>query len=295
MCQSKQSTPLASIIILAKNEERNIERCLRKVFNQNLKDFEVILIDSGSNDKTLQIASKFPVSTKRIKEKDFHHAITRNLGISLSKGKYIVFLTADSYPENPRWLEKLLAPFKDVQVAAAFSRQIPKSKTNPIESAFIEQTYPRIKKRISSKDLNGKDPGKIVLLSDVSSAYRREIACFKDTVSLAEDQEIAVRLLKKNYCIVYAPDSIVRHSHNYSAISLLKRYVASGNSSSKLHKDGFSLERSLRYVVELFAFSLAYVIKSEIQNKVYWFFYSIFYNSLKILAFGLGYILTRIH
>ena len=266
------------------------------MFGQNLSNFEVILIDSGSKDRTLQIASEFPLRIISIDEEDFHHARTRNLGVSLSKGKYIVFLTADAYPINAAWLNELLEPFKNEQIAATYSRQIPLNKTNPIERAFLELTYPRDNRKIVLKEVLEGDPSNFVLLSDVSSAYRKEVVEFNEAIKFCEDQEIALRLLEAGHGVAYVPTSLVCHAHNYSIASLLKRYYFVGKSAAEFLGKGFDPFQSLRYAVRLFSSSFAYVIRnSGTKKKTYWFFYSIFYNSLKILAFGLGHMLAGIH
>ena len=85
-----------SIVILTKNEEKNIGRCLSGVFSQETdKEYEVIVIDSGSTDNTLNIVRNFPVRVVQIKAHEFADGGTRNLGAQLAYGKYIVFLVAD--------------------------------------------------------------------------------------------------------------------------------------------------------------------------------------------------------
>jgi rhamnosyltransferase len=289
-----EASPSASIVILAKNEGQNIGKCLKSLFAQRFNDFEVIFIDSGSTDNTLEIASKFPIRIFRISEKEFHHAQTRNVGISLSQGKYVVFLTADAYPFNPVWLEQLLKPFEEDEIAATYSRQISKDKTNPIETAFLLQTYPRNSKRNHLRKMQSGDPGDFVILSDVSSAYRKHLVKFEASMEFSEDQEIARRLLEAGYEIAYVPESVVCHSHNYSIASLMRRYRASGKSAARLSGNGFHPVNSLRYSVELFASSFAYVIAdSSLGKRAFWFFYSIPYNGMKILWFVLGYLTSR--
>ncbi len=66
-----------SIVILAKNEEKNIRECLSKVFEQRISfSYEVIVIDSGSKDKTVEIASTFPIRLIKIKPEEFGHGRT---------------------------------------------------------------------------------------------------------------------------------------------------------------------------------------------------------------------------
>ncbi len=97
-------TPLISIIVRTKNEEKLIDKCLSAVFNQSFKDFEVIVVDSGSQDKTLELAKQYPVKIIEYRHIDnnFKPGRALNLGIQNSSGKYIVMLSAHCVPENRR-------------------------------------------------------------------------------------------------------------------------------------------------------------------------------------------------
>jgi rhamnosyltransferase len=174
-------------------------------------------IDSGSSDGTVDIASSFDVRVEKISPTEFHHGRTRNLGASLARGRFLVFLGPDAQPLDSTWLRNLIAPFADVEVAAAYGRQIPKQDANPIERFFLEQIYPRNERTYSRRDLDEGNPERIVLLSDVCSALRRSVwerLRFDEKIIMSEDQEIARRILKQGWKIVYEPKCRVYHSHN---------------------------------------------------------------------------------
>src|ERR1700722_20889805 len=98
-----------SILIPTKNAGQEFEQCLRRVYSQTgVGPFEVIVIDSGSADATLEIAGRYPVRIEHIASKDFHHARTRNLLAGLAKGEFLVFLSQDALPTNDTWLISLL-------------------------------------------------------------------------------------------------------------------------------------------------------------------------------------------
>src|SRR5258708_7910910 len=116
-----------SILVLTKNEEQNIESCLRAVYSQEVADpFEVLIVDSGSTDSTVEIARQFPAQIEQIPAEAFHHARTRNLAASLAKGELLVFLVADATPVSNLWLRTLIANFEDSSVGAVHGRQLPK-------------------------------------------------------------------------------------------------------------------------------------------------------------------------
>jgi len=84
--------PKISVITPTKNEEKNIQRLLKSLKKQTFQDFEIIVVDNFSKDKTLEIASKF---TKKIFQAGRERSSQRNFGIKKAEGKYILFLDAD--------------------------------------------------------------------------------------------------------------------------------------------------------------------------------------------------------
>jgi rhamnosyltransferase len=114
---------LVSIIIRACNEEKHITQLLQGIGQQSLQDHEIILVDSGSTDGTLVIASHYPVRVVHIQPQDFTFGHSLNQGIQESHGDFIVIVSAHVYPVYPDWLECLLAPFADPQVALSYGKQ----------------------------------------------------------------------------------------------------------------------------------------------------------------------------
>jgi hypothetical protein len=103
---------LASVIIPTKIEEDNIGRCLEAVSRQSADfPFEVLVIDSGPQDRTMEIVRKYPARLLEIPPSEFHHARTRNLGGMVSSGKSLVFLSGDAFPADKGWLSALRGSF----------------------------------------------------------------------------------------------------------------------------------------------------------------------------------------
>lgn len=90
----KIDSPIVSVVVTTKNEEKNIERCLRSIKRQNfpIKQIEVIIVDNNSTDKTKRIAGKY---TKHIYNAGPERSAQRNYGASKSKGKFYLYLDAD--------------------------------------------------------------------------------------------------------------------------------------------------------------------------------------------------------
>jgi glycosyltransferase involved in cell wall biosynthesis len=218
-----------SIIIPAKDEEENIGKCLEAIYNQETNyRFEVIVIDSGSSDQTIDIVKKYsPVQLVEIQPGEFGHGKTRNLGAEGSKGDYIVFLNADAIPVDRSWLNHLIAPLiKDKKVAGVYSRHIPKEGCHLYMVRDIRKTMPG-----ESIVRSQTKPFDFMIFSTVSCAIPRDIwrkYPFKHDIIIAEDQEWAGRVLDRGLKIVYEPASRVYHSHNYTPRQLfeIKRNVA---------------------------------------------------------------------
>src|ERR1700682_2417050 len=116
-----------SILLLTKNGEHDLKSVLPAVFSQKcMPRFELIAVDSGSTDDTLQILRQFPVRIEQIPAQAFHHARTRNLAAGLAEGEGLIFLSQDAIPASDGWLSALLANFSDLSVGAVYGRQLPK-------------------------------------------------------------------------------------------------------------------------------------------------------------------------
>ena len=238
--QAPAVIPNTTIVIPAKNEGENIGRCLEAVFNQDTAySFAVIVIDSGSSDRTVEIVKGFPtVRLVEIEAGDFGHGKTRNLGAELSTGDYIVFLNADAVPVDKNWLNFLLRPFeKDKDIAGVFSRHIPKAGCYLYMVRDIRSTMPDtpgIRTETGAFDF--------MIFSTVSCAIRRDIWLrypFDKDIIIAEDQRWAGKILEQGLKIAYEPASMVYHSHNYTPRQLFEVKLKVAKASARF-KNRFS-------------------------------------------------------
>lgn len=110
-----------SVIIRTKNEEKWIGKVLDRLFEQTYKNFEIIVVDSGSIDKTLDIVKKYPIKLFQIKPEEFTYPYALNYGCDKSNAsKYIVFLSAHSLPLSKDWLESGVENFSNNKVLGAY-------------------------------------------------------------------------------------------------------------------------------------------------------------------------------
>ncbi|MFH0897188.1 MAG: glycosyltransferase [Candidatus Bathyarchaeota archaeon] len=87
-----KGNPLVSVVITTRNEEKNIENCLRSVKDQTFKNIELIVVDNFSNDRTVEFAKKF---TQKFYSKGPERSTQRNCGAEISSGEYLLYLDAD--------------------------------------------------------------------------------------------------------------------------------------------------------------------------------------------------------
>ncbi|MBM3247165.1 glycosyltransferase family 2 protein [Candidatus Pacearchaeota archaeon] len=108
-----------TIILPTYNNEKTIEECLRSIFAQDFpkNQFEVLLLDGGSQDKTLEIVKKYPVKLVNNPKRNEENA--RIMGINLAKGEIIGFIDADNVITEKNWISEMLNVFKDKDIAFA--------------------------------------------------------------------------------------------------------------------------------------------------------------------------------
>ena len=117
--------PETSIVIRTRNEERHLGRLLEAIREQTYTAWEILLVDSGSTDATLEVAHRYiPEShIHHIAPHEFTYGRSLNLGCRQARGRYLVFVSAHTYPVNNTWLSNLVRPFDDPMVAMVYGRQ----------------------------------------------------------------------------------------------------------------------------------------------------------------------------
>ena len=213
--------------------------CLEAVFGQKgAGQFEVIVVDSGSTDGTLEITQvlaaraqeRCPVRLEQIPARTFHHARTRNYAASLANGEILVYLAADAFPTSENWLRALLSNFEDEQVGAVYGRHFPKKGSSFEREDALSAVYgeERVVKEPASRRRLGY---RYYHMSTVNAAIRRDVWAatkFPEELKVFEDLGIAKRILDRGWKIVYEPAASVYHSHQHTTLGLFKRYFDIG-------------------------------------------------------------------
>lgn len=221
-----------SIIIPTLNAEHEIEALLIALDRQSIQPDEILVVDSASEDKTIELVQKHKrVRLLEIDRQDFNHGTTRDIALNESSGDFVCFLTQDAVPASDDYLKRLVAPMvEDSNIALVSGRQLPKANARRFEQLVRDFNYPDTPSVRSKGDLE-KLGIKTFFASDACSAYRRtaylECGGF-DHVNTNEDMLMAAKFIASGMKVAYEPRAEVYHSHNLTPSQQFARNRAVG-------------------------------------------------------------------
>ena len=231
------------------------------------RELDVLVIDSGSADQTVRHAVEAGLRVHSIPPAEFGHGRTRNLGVRLTSGDIICFLTQDVLPCTPDWPDRFAAALDDVAVAGVYGRQVPRD-AKAMEMFFVALNYPAEPLRFTPQPGGHHPrPGR-VLFSNAFSAVRRDIieaVPFADDAQFSEDQMWAHQALAAGYSIVYEPAAEALHAHHYSMSGLFRRSYEVGRALRTHGIDGgASFPESVRFL----ATEIAYFVRQGHMHRL---------------------------
>lgn len=217
------TTPLVSVVVRTFDEERGLPRLFASLRRQRGVHFEVIVVDSGSRDRTCAIAQASidpPVRLLRIV--DFTYGRALNLGLEASRAPFVAFLSAHTELLHPDWLAAMHAACAAPRIAAAVSRQMPWPDSPWWERAYTCWLYGR------QIRVPGLPPSSF---NNASSMIRR--ACwvarrFDESLPACEDFDWALAMRREGYEVAWVPEVAARHSHQETPSRFLSRRAREG-------------------------------------------------------------------
>jgi rhamnosyltransferase len=208
--------PETSIIIRTRNEARWLGEVLMKLEDQDYKDFEVVIVDSGSTDRTLEIAKKFHAKVVQIPPGEFSYPRALNVGAENSAAtKYLLIMSGHSLPNSNKMLSGSLKNFRDPKVAGVYGYVRPLFNATLADKFFYVAWIPPL--AFFHPRLTIRKPG-MGVLGFTNAIIRKELweqHHFDESYGLGgEDGEWAGYWLARGYYIVKDWACTVRHSHN---------------------------------------------------------------------------------
>ncbi len=215
-----------SVVIPVKDGEDKISQCLEAVFNQTIKPFEVIVVDGHSRDKTVDIASRFPVRV--LYENYGTVGGGRQVGTNSAKGDFVAFTDVDCIPAR-NWLEYLIKEFDEGIIGVGGGiKNIGDGLWNNSIALALDSFLGSAN---SVQDRLLKEKRFVRSISGCNSMYKRTeliaVGGFNVHFSVNEDTEINKRLANFGN-LLYTPHAIVFHNQDRDLVEFTRRIYSFG-------------------------------------------------------------------
>lgn len=199
---------LTSIVIRTYNEQKHLDQLLTKAFEQKyeLSDVEVVIVDSGSTDKTLEIAKSHNCRITHIAKADFTFGRSLNYGCEFANGNFLVFISGHCIPVNDQWLDELIKPLIDGDASYVYGKQQAHGATRFSEQCHFDKWFPDY----------SKIPQKDFFCNNANAALTRttwQKHSFNEELTGLEDMFLAKQLVEDGEHIAYVSSAAVYHIH----------------------------------------------------------------------------------
>lgn len=209
--------PTVSVVIRALNEAEHLPALLDSLDRQRHRADEIVLVDSGSTDGTVQIAEKRGLRLVHIPPGEFTFGRALNWGCEAAKGDLLVFVSAHVYALSDTWLRDLIAPFVDERVGLSYGGQTGDHRSNFAELRLLARWFPE------EGTLDQGDP----FCNNANCAVRRaewEDLRYDEQLPGLEDIAYARELRSRGRRIAYVPEARIAHVHQESTRQTFNRY-----------------------------------------------------------------------
>lgn len=237
---------LASIIIRALNESRHLDELLRTVAQQETAGglrWEVVLVDSGSTDGTLEIAKKHQCHIIRISREEFSFGHSLNIGCEAARGDILVMISGHCVPIGSNWLQRLCRPIMEGKASYVYGRQVGGPESYFSECRIFAKYYP--------ESAQGRQNG--FFCNNANSAIARAIweeFRFNEELTGLEDMELAKRIVENGGRIEYLPEACVHHHHQETWTKVQRRFEREAIALQRIMPQVHIRRRDLvRYIV----------------------------------------------
>lgn len=228
------------------------------------------------------------IEVHHLSEKEFDHGRTRAKAVQYSKSDIFVCMTQDAMPVNDRLIQNLVEALTGQEdIAAAYARQLPLPDCREIEKYTRGFNYPDQSSVKSAADMD-KLGIKTFFCSNVCAAYNREIyesiGGFVKKAIFNEDMVYAGHAVTAGYCIAYAAEAKVQHSHNYTCMQQFRRNFDLGVSQAE-HPEVFDVVSSESEGIKLVKSTIKHLEKTKNRIQIP---YLIISSGCKLIGYQLG-------
>ena len=222
--------PSYSVVIRAYNEARHIGRLLEGLSRQTIRLPEIILVDSGSTDSTPDQAAAAGARVIHIRPEEFTFGRSLNLGLAATTSALAVIASAHVYPVYPDWLERLLEPFSDPQVALTYGKQRAPASAHFSEQQVYQRWYPE-----------RSEPCQVQpFCNNANAAVRLSVwnaHPYDETLTGLEDLAWARWALGERHRIAYVAEAEIVHVHDETPQGVYNRYRREGMAFKRIYPE----------------------------------------------------------
>jgi glycosyltransferase involved in cell wall biosynthesis len=216
---------------------------LEGIRQQSVQDVEIVVVDSGSTDRTVAVAEASGARVVRIPAQEFTFGRSLNLGIQAATRELIVIASAHVYPVYPDWLESLLRPFEDEKIALTYGKQRGPGTAQFSEQQIYLQWYPD---RSSLRQPTS-------FCNNANAAIRRSLWArnpYNESLTGLEDLAWGKWAREQGYAIAYIAEAEVVHIHNETLQGIFNRYRREGMAFKQIYPEAhFSLYDFVRLTI----------------------------------------------
>ncbi len=253
---------MISVLMRSCNDIKYIKSTVEALLAQDVDDdVEIISCDDHSTDGTAEYLASVP-QLRKISPPEGRYVPGKTLNhmVSCAKGEYIVFNNSDAIPQSREYLKNLVFPLKDPAADCVFGNQTARSDAWAVVRKDYERAFG-----------DGKISGSWDrFFSLVSSGFRKADLLakpFNDQIQYSEDSEWVNRNKAR---IVYVPDAVVEHSHNYTLKEVKKRFFNEGVADTQMGKKPISLLYALRNVAAETVRDYIYIVRHRAWKELFY-------------------------
>lgn len=234
---------LTSIVIRTYNEQKHLGDLLGRISEQQcpVTDVEVVIVDSGSRDRTLEIARQHECRITHIAKEDFTFGRSLNVGCAFARGDVLVFVSGHCIPVNEHWLEELVRPIAEGQAAYVYGKQQAFGPTKFSEACHFDKWFPDY----------SKIPQQDFFCNNANAALQRvcwEKYRFNEDLTGLEDMFLAKQLVADGLALGYVSTASVYHIHDEHWRQVRLRYEREAIALQKIMPEvHFSFFDLIRY------------------------------------------------
>jgi rhamnosyltransferase len=233
--------PLVSVAIPVRDGMPELAGVLAAVRAQRVDgELELVVADNASTDGSREEAERHGAAIVDVPRGEFSHGAARQLLMSRARGEHVAFLTQDALPDGDGWLAELLAGFDDAPgVGLVFGPYRPRPDASHMVARELTEFFaglspdgePRVDRGLTP------GPGPATFFTSANGCVARaawERVPFRP-VSYAEDQLLALDMLRAGFAKVFRPRAAVVHSHDYGAVERFRRFFDEFRALREVH------------------------------------------------------------